>query len=84
MNSLILLFSSFVLATILLFQGTAADEEVPYTPQEGGPGWLLVGAAVLVLVALVFVLLKVFRGMQRSRKSEVAQEKTDSPRTPEK
>lgn len=84
MNALILFSSSFKIAAILLFQGTTTDEGVPYTPQDAGPGWLLVVAAVLVLVALVFVLLKVFRGMQKSRKSEVAQEKADSPRTPKK
>ena len=45
---------------------------------------MLILAAVAVLVVLVFVLLKVFRGLQKSRHSEVSKEQADSAKTPEK
>lgn len=67
----------------LLLQKLSTEEGVPYTPLEG-PSWLLIVAAVAVLVVLVFVLLKVFRGMQKSRESEVSKEQADSAKTPEK
>ena len=66
-----------------LFQKLSTEEGVPYTPLEG-PSWLLILAAVAVLVVLVFVLLKVFRGLQKSRHSEVSKEQADSAKTPEK
>lgn len=72
------------IAAVFLFQKLSTEEGVPYTPQDAGPGWLLYGAVVLVLVAVVFVLIKVFRGMQRSRDSEVEKERSGSARTPEK
>lgn len=67
----------------LLFQKLSTEEGVPYTPLEG-PSWLLILAAVTVLVVLVFVLLKVFRGLQKSRESEVSKEASNSSKTPEK
>ncbi len=67
----------------LLLQKLSTEEGVPYTPLEG-PSWLLILAAVAVLAALVFVLLKVFRGLQKSRESEVSKERTNSAETPEK
>lgn len=66
----------------LLLQQLSTDEGIPYTPQEG-PSWLLILAAVAVLVALVFVLLKVFRGLQSSRDSETSKEQANSAATPE-
>ena len=67
----------------LLFQKLSTEEGIPYTPLEG-PGWLLIGAAVAVLVILVFVLLKVFKGLQRSRDSENTKEQTNSAQSPKK
>lgn len=67
----------------LLLQQLSTEEGVPYTPLEG-PGWLLILAAVAVLAALVFVLLKVFRGLQKSRHTEVSKEQSNSAGTPEK
>ena len=80
MNLLLSLFSE--IASVLLFQQLSTDEGVPYTPDER-LNWLMIVAAVAVLAILVFVLLKVFRGLQRSRNSEVAKERTDSSKTPE-
>ncbi len=67
----------------LLLQKLSTEEGIPYTPLEG-PSWLLILAAVAVLAALVFVLLKVFRGLQKSRDSEVSKEQANSAKTPEK
>ena len=66
----------------LLLQKLSTEEGVPYTPLEG-PSWLLILAAVAVLVVLVLVLLKVFRGLQQSRESEINKEGTNSAKTPE-
>ena len=74
----------FGLVTFLLFQNPPADDGIAYTPQDAGPGWLLYGAVVLVLAALVFVLIKVFRGLQKSRSREDSKEETDSPSAPER
>jgi hypothetical protein len=79
----ILVITALNMLYTLLLQQLSTDDGVPYTPLEG-PSWLLILAAVAVLAALVFVLLKVFRGLQRSRDSEVDKEQADSARTPEK
>lgn len=79
-----ILFNLLFGAIYVLLQNPPADDGVPYTPQDAGPGWLLIGAVILVLAALVFVLLKVFRGMQKSRDQEVSKERTDSSGTPKK
>ena len=76
----VILFSAA--KTTLLFQKLSTEEGVPYTPLEG-PSWLLILAAVAVLVVLVLVLLKVFRGLQQSRESEINKEGTNSAKTPE-
>ena len=68
--------------TVLLFQKLSTEEGVTYTPLEG-PSWLLILAAVAVLVVLVLVLLKVFRGLQQSRESEINKEGANSAKTPE-
>jgi hypothetical protein len=81
MNLFLFLVSK--MTSSLLLQKLSTDEGVPYTPLEG-PGWLLILAAVAVLAALVFVLLKVFRGLQKSRASEADKEQADSVKTPEK
>ena len=81
MNSLLALVIGNI--TLLFLQNPPADEGVPYTPQEGGPGWLLIGATVLVLAVVVFVLVKVFKGLQSSRESEVAKESKDSSQAPQ-
>lgn len=81
MNTMLLLFSEA--NSLFLFQKLSTEEGVAYTPQEG-PGWILILAAVAVLVVLVFVLLKVFRGLQKSRESETSKEETNSAKTPEK
>ncbi len=82
MNSLLSLVMHSI--TLLFLQNPPADEGVPYTPQDAGPGWLLIGAVILVLAVVVFVLLKVFRGLQRSRESEVAEESKDSAQAPKR
>lgn len=79
----ILLFLLSEIPPIFLFQQLSTEEGIPYTPQEG-PDWVLILAAVAVLAVLVFVLLKVFRGLQKSRESETSKEETNSARTPEK
>ena len=81
MNLLLVLFSP--IAHILLFQKLSTEDGVPYEPNEG-PDWILILIAVAVLSVLVFVLLKVFKGLQRSRESEGEREVTDSAQTPEK
>lgn len=81
MNLLLFLLSE--VNSLFLFQKLSTEEGVPYTPQEG-PGWLLILAAVAVLAVVVFVLLKVFRGLQQSRESETSKEETNSAETPEK
>lgn len=81
MNSLLILFSS--LAYPLLFQKLSTDDGIPYEPNDG-PDWILILVAVVVLAALVFVLLKVFKGLQRSRESEGSREVKDSARAPKK
>ncbi len=65
--NMILLF-----ALLLLFQeaGNSTDEGVPYTPQEGFGGPLLWVAGAAVVAIVVFVVVKVFRGIQRSRNLE--------------
>ena len=68
---------------ILLFQKLSTDDGIPYEPNEG-PDWILIVVAVAVLAVLVFVLLKVFRGLQRSRDSEQDREGADSSATPRK
>ena len=71
------------LTAILLFQKLSTEDGIPYEPNEG-PDWILIVVAVAVLAVLVFVLLKVFRGLQRSRDSEQEKERTNSSATPEK
>ncbi len=68
---------------VLLFQKLSTEEGVPYTPNEG-PSWLIILAAVAVLAILVFVLLKVFKGLQQSRNREGAKEQASSSQNPEK
>ena len=77
-----ILFSLTANTVPFLFQKLSTEEGVPYTPLEG-PSWLLILAAVAVLVVLVFVLLKVFRGLQQSRESETDKEEANSAKTPE-
>lgn len=81
MNSLLVILAK--LAHVLLFQKLSTEEGEPYQPYDG-PDWILILVAVVVLSVLVFVLLKVFRGLQRSRDSETDKEEADSPATPEK
>ena len=78
------LFLVFLLKTIpvLLFQQLSTEDGVPYEPNDG-PGWILIVLALVVLSALVFVLLRVFKGLQRSRESEVSKEQTSSSQAPE-
>ena len=64
MNALLVLFSQFT--HILLFQQLSTEDGIPYEPNEG-PDWILIVVAVAVLSVLVFVLLKVFRGLDRKR-----------------
>lgn len=63
---------TLLFALFLFFQeaGNATDEGVPYTPQEGFGGPLLWIAAAAVVAIVVFVVVKVFRGIQRSRNLE--------------
>lgn len=77
-----LLLSSTAKTVPFLFQKLSTEEGIPYTPLEG-PSWLLILAAVAVLVVLVFVLLKVFRGLQKSRENEASKERSNSAKTPE-
>ena len=78
------LFLAFLFKTIpvLLFQQLSTEEGVPYEPNDG-PGWILIVLAVVVLAALVFVLLRVFKGLQRSRESEINKEGAGSSQAPE-
>ena len=80
MNILLTIFSP--IAYVLLFQKLSTEDGVPYEPNEG-PDWILILVAVAVLSVLVFVLLKVFRGLQRSRESENSKEVTSSSESPE-
>ena len=72
---------TLLFALLLLFQeaGNSTDEGVPYTPQEGfgGPLLWIAGAAVVAIV--VFVVVKVFRSIQRSRNLERMTEAANSP-----
>ena len=79
----LLLALVFQIAHVLLFQQLSTEDGVPYDPNDG-PGWLLIVVAVAVLTVLVFILLKVFKGLQKSRESEDNKEERNSSQTPEK
>lgn len=61
-----------IFSLLLLFQDdiTSNNDGVPYTPTEGFGGWLLWAAGIAVLAILAFVVIKVFRNIQRSRHLE--------------
>ena len=81
MHLLFALFSETL--AVFLFQKLSEPEGVPYTPYETS-GWLVIVVAIAILAILVFVLLKVFKGLQRSRDRENAKEQTSSTQSPEK
>ena len=81
MNLLLVIYSEIL--NLLLFQKLSTEDGVPYEPNEG-PDWILIVVAVAVLGVLVFVLLRVFRGLQQSREKEDNKEVSDSSQTPEK
>ena len=66
------MYTMLIIALLLFFQeaGNSTDEGVPYTPQEGFGGPLLWIAAVAVLAVVAFVVIKVFKSIQRSRNLE--------------
>ncbi|WKN43643.1 hypothetical protein [Tunicatimonas pelagia] len=74
------MYMTLIFALLLFFQeaGNATDEGVPYTPQEGFGGPLLWIAAAAVLVIVAFVVIRVFRRMQRSRNLERMAEDANS------
>ena len=78
MNSLLA-----ILTHVFLFQKLSTEDGIPYEPREG-PEWLLILIAVIVIAVLVFVLLKVFKGLQRSRDSERDKEQSNSSAAPKK
>mgnify|MGYP001057353528 CR=1 FL=1 len=74
------MYTMLIFTLLLFFQeaGNATDEGVPYTPQEGFGGPLLWIAAVAVLAVVVFVVVRVFKRMQRSRNLERMAEDANS------
>ena len=74
------MITTLFFALLLLVQdtGSSTDEGVAYTPQEGFGGPLLWIAAAAVVAIVVFVVVKVFRGIQRSRSLERMAESANS------
>ncbi|MGB3584966.1 MAG: hypothetical protein WBA23_00430 [Tunicatimonas sp.] len=64
---------NILIYTLLIFlqdSGNATDDGVAYSPQEGFGGPLLWIAAAAVLAVVAFVVIKVFKSIQRSRNLE--------------